>query len=169
MSDEKLLYIMVGLPCSGKSTYLRNEGVLPDSVLSSDAVVDLAAARLGKTYNEVFREFVDVASRICKSNLDFKLKIGQSPLYLDRTNLTRKGRADFIQRAIKEGYECVCVNFEMPKTDEEFDELRFRNEYRKNFMGKDIPQNIITNMIATYEEPSMDENFIDIIKMNTWS
>ncbi len=57
------LYMLIGVPASGKSTWLK-KNMSPDSVIvSSDDHVERLAAMQGKTYNEAFKEVASDATR----------------------------------------------------------------------------------------------------------
>jgi len=55
-------YQLVGVPASGKSTWVENQDWAKDYVIvSTDDFVEKYAADQGKTYNEVFKEFMPIA------------------------------------------------------------------------------------------------------------
>ena len=70
------VYVLVGVPGSGKSTWIKNQDwALGLSVVSTDNFVEQEATRQGKTYNEVFKDYMPVAIRlmanqveVCKAN-----------------------------------------------------------------------------------------------------
>ena len=54
-------YQMIGVPGSGKSTWIRNQiWALGLTVISTDAFVEAYAATQGKTYNQVFQDYMPV-------------------------------------------------------------------------------------------------------------
>ena len=50
------VYMLVGVPASGKSTWVSNQKFEDVIIASSDAYIDTVAAKSGKTYNEVRSE-----------------------------------------------------------------------------------------------------------------
>ena len=59
------VYVLVGVPGSGKSTWIRNQiWALGLTVVSTDAFVEQEAHRQGKTYNEVFDEYMPTAVKL---------------------------------------------------------------------------------------------------------
>ena len=59
------LYMLVGVPGSGKSTWIKDQvWALGLSVVSTDPWVEDHAKREGKTYSEVFEEYMPIAVRL---------------------------------------------------------------------------------------------------------
>ena len=57
------IYMLIGVPASGKSTWVeQNKGNA--LVISTDNLIEAYAANLGKTYNEVFKEQIKIATKI---------------------------------------------------------------------------------------------------------
>jgi len=56
------LYVLVGVPASGKSTWVKNQiWALGLNVVSTDTFVEDYAKVQGKTYSEVFEEYMPIA------------------------------------------------------------------------------------------------------------
>jgi len=73
-------YQLIGVPGAGKSTWIKNQTwALGMPVVGTDMFVEMEAHRQGKTYTEVFEDYMPVAVRLmvnhaltCQSNrLDF--------------------------------------------------------------------------------------------------
>jgi predicted ABC-type ATPase len=107
-------YVMVGLPGLGKSTLLNfvDNPEFCDTVFvySTDRYIENAADRLGKTYDDVFEEYVGSATKYMNDALDSAIKDGVD-VYWDQTNLGVKKRAKIINRMRQAGYavHCICV------------------------------------------------------------
>jgi predicted kinase len=146
--------VLVGLPGSGKSTAARS--MIHDSVFiySTDAYIENLAAKSGKTYDELFKDSYKAAAKHADAQLTQAIKDGKNIVW-DQTNLSRKKRL-FIVSAIPDGYvkECLCI--QPPVTTKEYDELYARLDARQD---KTISRKLISNMLQTYEEPSVDEGF----------
>ena len=57
MSDVPKLYVLVGVPGSGKSTWVANQQWTEDCArVSTDEYVEMYAQSVGKTYTEVFHD-----------------------------------------------------------------------------------------------------------------
>ena len=147
------LYMLVGVPASGKSTWAKNNR---DSALvaSSDDYIEQQAEKLGTTYSDVFDKFIKAANThaIETARKAFSDKLD---LIWDQTNLTKTGRRNKLKMVPKD-YKKVAVFFPTPHEDV----LKKRLGSRP---GKTIPDYVVTSMIKTIEKPTKDEGFDDII------
>jgi predicted kinase len=96
---------MVGLPGSGKSTYLERLGVTP---LSSDAVRHLLAddATDQTIHGRVFATI--------RYLLRQRLAIGRAATYVDATHLTPGERRPYVKIARQYGCDVEAVFFDVP-------------------------------------------------------
>jgi predicted kinase len=99
------IVVLIGLPGSGKSTWLERQGA---GGLSSDAIRGLltddednqsANARVFETLRYLLRQ---------------RLDIGRETTYVDATNLTRAERAPYIRMGQEYGCEVEAVFFDTP-------------------------------------------------------
>jgi predicted kinase len=145
------LYLAVGLPGSGKSTYAKN--FIKDKhieYLSSDSL----RAVYGK--NEEDQSVTPIVFGHIKKKVDEFLKDGKNVL-VDATNVNRRERSDYINSAKKYGAKVVALVFKMDRAG-----LIARNQKRGQEGGRVVPTNIIDRMLMKYEDPSFDEG-IDVI------
>ena len=148
--------MLVGLSGSGKSTY-RNQ-ISEDNfdvVLSTDEYIEEYARLNGKTYNEVFHEQIKNAQKRFNENFNEAIKDGKN-IIIDQTNLTVNSRRKKMARLPKE-YKKYAVVF-----DVKGDDLKNVNEERKQF-GRALPDNVIQSQIDSFEMPTKDEGFDQII------
>ena len=147
------LYMLVGVPASGKSTWRKNnQGIA--LVASSDDYIEQQAKKTGSTYSDVFDDYIKAANthaiatakKAFSDNLD---------LIWDQTNLTKNGRKNKL-KMVPHSYKKVAVFFPTPHIDI----LKKRLGSRP---GKNIPDYVINSMIKTVEKPTSDEGFDDII------
>lgn len=147
------LYMLVGVPASGKSTWVRqNQGSA--LVASSDDYIEHQAEKLGSTYSDVFDKFIkaanthaiETARKAFSDNLD---------LIWDQTNLTKTGRRNKL-KMVPHSYKKIAVFFPTPHEDV----LKKRLASRP---GKNIPDYVITSMSKTIEKPSKEEGFDEVI------
>ena len=86
---------LVGLPGSGKSTFRELcKGYL---VASSDDFIETQARSEGKTYNDVFKKYIEPATKHFNHMVSHAVA-GKLPLIVDRTNLTISSRAKVLAK-----------------------------------------------------------------------
>ena len=154
--NKPVAYIMVGLPGSGKSTYVETElAGFKHDLVSSDAYIEAKAKEEGKTYGEVFQKYVKDATKNLKNTLD-KAIAAKHNIICDQTHMSRKARKEKIDKL--QGYEIIAVTFEIP-----LDELKRRRDKRVNETGKTVPQHIMDSMATSYQPPEYSEGFDEII------
>lgn len=148
-------YQLIGVPGAGKSTWIKQQTwALGLPVVSSDMYVEMEAQRQGKTYSEVFEEYMPIAVRlmvnhalICQANkLDF---------IWDQTSTTVASRKRKFNTLLPSQYEHIAVVFKVPEPAELTRRLASRP-------GKEIPADVMENMIRNFELPSLDEGFKEI-------
>lgn len=152
----KTVYMLIGLPGTGKSTWIQNIKFDPDTyrVISSDDHIEAEARRQQRTYNDVFRGYIKTATRLMNQDLQKAFDDNVKIIFWDQTNLTRKARQPKI-RAIPDDYKKVAVYIQ-PHIPEWLRRLRSRTE-------KTIPTEVLANMVKTLEPPSTDEGFDQIV------
>ena len=145
------LYIAVGLPGSGKSTYAKNFIKDKDiEYLSSDEL----RAVYGKSEED--QTVTPLVFGHIKRKVDEFLKDGKNVL-VDATSVNRKERSDYINTAKKYGAKVVAIVFKMDRQG-----LIDRNKKRGEQGGRVVPDWVIDKMLAKFEEPSYDEG-IDVM------
>ncbi len=147
------LYMLIGVPGSGKSTWVSNQIWAKDcSIVSSDRFIDEHAEELGKTYNEVFDEYVKIATKLME-NQALIAQANNMDIIWDQTNMSAKSRAKKL--ALLPNYEKIAVVFRTPEKEELDRRLSSRP-------GKFISEKIVNSMIASYNEPTEEEGFKEI-------
>ena len=145
------LYITVGLPGSGKSTYVKNFIKDKDiEYLSSDSL----RAVYGKSEED--QTVTPLVFGHIKRKVDEFLKDGKNVL-VDATSVNRKERSDYINTAKKYGAKVVVIVFKMDRQG-----LIERNKKRGEQGGRVVPTFVIDKMLNKFEEPSYDEG-IDVM------
>ena len=146
------IYIAVGLPGSGKSTYAKNFIKDKDiEYLSSDEL----RAVYGK--DETDQSVTSIVFGHIKRKVDEFLKDGKNVL-VDATSVNRKERADYINTAKKYGAKVVALVFKMDRAG-----LIARNQKRGSEGGREVPTFVIDKMLAKFEEPSTNEGIDEVI------
>jgi len=145
------LYITVGLPGSGKSTYVKNFIKDKDiEYLSSDSL------RVVYGKSEEDQTVTPLVFGHIKRKVDEFLKDGKNVL-VDATSVNRKERSDYINTAKKYGAKVVAIVFKMDRQG-----LIDRNKKRGEQGGRVVPDFVIDKMLSKFEEPSYSEG-IDVI------
>jgi predicted kinase len=146
-------YQLVGVPGSGKSTWIRNHTwALGMNVVSTDAWVENYAAKQGRTYSEVFDEYMPTAVQLMADHVVYCRENNLDVIW-DQTSTTAKSRKK--KFVMLPNYEHIAVVFAIPEPAE----LERRLNSRP---GKTIPWNVMQDMIKHFEEPTEEEGFVEI-------
>lgn len=159
MEKNPTLYMLIGLPGSGKSTWIKNCNINNCVVLSTDDYIERQAQRLGKTYDELFRISIAAADVNLAKDLNEAIDTGKNIIW-DQTNLSNSVRAKKLYR-IPNNYRKVAIVFRVPD-----DVLEQRLDNRP---GKTIPEHVINNMKKSFEYPKLSEGFDEIMNSENWS
>jgi len=155
---NKTLYMMVGLPASGKSTWIKqNKDKLNAVVISTDDIIEEMCAEHGLTYAEGFDRFVKAASNEMNRRVEDAIRNEQNVIW-DQTNLTVKTRG----RKLKQfsDYTKVAIFFDV---DEAVIQQRYEQRFRET--GKEIPYFVRKNMSDTFVAPCRSEGFDKIVRI----
>lgn len=148
------LYMLIGVPGSGKTTWIKNNK--KDAVvLSTDDYIERAAEKHSKTYSEVFKDVIGFATDQMEKDLVQAVRNKQDIIW-DQTNLTAKTRKAKLNK-IPRDYNKVAVFFGVPS------DLRDRLASRP---GKTIPEPVIISMINQLQPPTQEEGFDEILHAN---
>lgn len=149
-------YILIGVPGSGKSTWVAKQPFDwgRTVVASSDAYIERYAKEQGKTYSEVFKDYVNIATK--QMDVDVKNAIeNRLDIVWDQTNVSAGARSKKL-RLFPKDYEKIAVVFATPDDKELARRLALRP-------GKTIPPDVIDSMKKQIQEPSEREGFDKII------
>ena len=147
-------YQLIGVPGSGKSTWVAHqEWADKCAYISTDKWVDDYARDMGKTYNEVFKEYMPEAIDMMINDV-VKARGMDKDIIWDQTSTTVKSRKKKFN--MLPGYEHIAVVFRTPESEELTKRLASRP-------GKNIPDYVVRTMIDGFEMPTLAEGFIEII------
>ena len=149
------LYVLVGVPGSGKTTWIGHQSFDWDNtvVISTDQYVEQYAIAMNKTYSDVFKEYMPTAvDKMAQAAVDaFK---ANKVVVWDQTSTSVSTRAKKLRMAPAH-YTKIAVVFETPRKD--------IHDKFLNRPGKKIPSDVIQNMISNFVYPSVSEGFDKII------
>jgi predicted kinase len=140
------IVITVGLPGSGKSTYLQRRGV---NAISSDEIRQLITDDPADQTNHA-RVFGTIRYLIRQ-----RLAVGRPVTYVDATHLMRWERKPYIQMARRHGCRIEALFFDVP-----VDVCIVRNSLRERM----VPVEAIRLMAGRMEVPVVAEGFDRIIR-----
>jgi predicted kinase len=135
------IVVLVGLPASGKSTWLERQGIVP---LSSDAMRVLLS---DDVTDQTIHRAVFAALRYL---LRVRISIGRPVSYLDATHLTPGERLPYLRIARARGCDVEAVFFDVPLAV-----CKQRNRARQRV----VPEEAIDMMAAKLVPPTIEEGF----------
>ena len=146
-------YQLIGVPGSGKSTWVTSQEWAKDcSIISTDYWVEEEAKRVGKTYSELFTDYMPRAVDLMAANVVASREMNNDIIW-DQTSTTVNSRLRKFN--MLPHYEHIAVVFKTPEHKELFRRLWSRP-------GKEIPEHVIASMIAFWQDPTEDEGFKEI-------
>jgi len=146
-------YQLIGVPGSGKSTWISNQDWANECVVvSTDEFVEEYARECGSTYSEVFNSYMPTAVNLMADKVVRAREAGQDIIW-DQTSTTIASRVRKFN--MLPDYEHIAVVFETPNRIE----LKRRLDSRP---GKEIPWVIVEGMLASFEMPTEEEGFKEI-------
>jgi len=140
------IVITVGLPGSGKSTYLERRGF---NAISSDEIRRLIADDAGDQTIHA-RVFATIRYLIRQ-----RLSVGLPVTYVDATHLTRWERKPYVQLARRHDCEIEALFFDVP-----VEVCIARNSVRERV----VPEEAILRMAKVMEPPAIEEGFDQVIR-----
>lgn len=150
-------YILIGVPGSGKSTWAFNQPWTKDcAYISTDKHVEDYARHMGKTYSEVFEEYMPTALEFMLSDVANARDKGKDIIW-DQTSTTiasRKRKFNMLP-----DYYHVAVVFKTPPMTELSKRLNSRP-------GKEVPMSVVNMMISLFETPTDKEGYKEIWYVN---
>lgn len=150
-----ILYVLIGVPGSGKSTWIGHQSFNWDNtvIVSTDRHVERYAKSIGKTYNEVFDDYMPTAVKLMASEAQAAFANDKIVIW-DQTSTSVNTRAKKLRMAPAH-YTKIAVVFKTPTTE--------RHAKMLDRPGKNIPAEIVNDMIKRFVYPTAEEGFDQII------
>jgi len=146
-------YQLIGVPGAGKSTWIKDQiWALGLTVVSTDTFVEDYARAQGKTYSEVFKDYMPTAVDLMAEQVVRARELDHTVIW-DQTSTTVKSRTRKFN--MLPDYEHIAVVFRTPPADV----LKARLSDR---LGKEVPWEVVQGMIENWEEPTNEEGFKEI-------
>ena len=148
-------YQLIGVPGSGKSTWVDTQDwAITCANVSTDKWVEIYAKEVGRTYSEVFTDFMPTAGDLMAKEVVMARDMKRDIIW-DQTSTTVKSRTRKFN--MLPDYEHIAVVFRTPEHTELMRRLVSRWD-----SGKIIPEHVVASMIASWEEPTEEEGFTEI-------
>jgi predicted kinase len=148
-------YQLVGVPGSGKTTWVSNQDWISNCVVvSTDEFVEAYAKECGLTYSEVFDAYMPIAVMLMADKVVQAREAGKDIIW-DQTSTTVASRAKKFR--MLPDYDHIAVVFLTPPTDQLIERLN-------NRPGKTIPWHVVSKMASQLEVelPTKAEGFQEI-------
>jgi len=148
----KTLYICVGIPGCGKSTWTEN--FLKDKL--SVEVINMDNIRFQVTGNHSDQSKNGLVAAKAMEALKKSMLCGTRDIVWDNTTLSVKYRKPLVSLAKENGYNVIAVFFQVP-----LEVAKQRNAARTRV----VPEDVLDRMFASIAPPSLEEGFTEIIKV----
>jgi len=147
----KKLYVLIGIPNSGKSTWTENlKKDTPVEVINMDDIrFQLTGSMSDQSRNK------DVFGK-ATGKFRQALVAGVETIVWDNTTVSRSYRKDLIAESKDHGYQVIAVFFKVSLT-----EAKLRNSKRDRV----VPEDVLDRMHNKLQPPSLEEGFTEVIEV----
>jgi predicted kinase len=159
-TNSPIFYMLIGVPGSGKSTWIKDNITEDFTILSTDDYIERKAKEEGKSYNEAFNSNISEAFRVLRREMDKAISEKRNIVW-DQTNTDSKSRRAKLN-LIPSFYRKVAVVISLPERKELERRLLLRP-------GKTISNNTLEDMINMFIAtiPNLHDEFEEILTSAT--
>ena len=148
-------YQLIGVPAAGKSTWIKDQiWALGLTIVSTDSFVEDYARAQGKTYTEVFKDYMPTAVDLMAEQVVRARDLNHTVIW-DQTSTTLASRTRKFN--MLPDYKHIAVVFRTPSTEVLKERLASREA-----SGKIVPWEVVQGMIDNFEMPTEEEGFKEI-------
>lgn len=160
----KVLYVMIGIPCVGKTSMIKKNLMGSYYSVSHDHAVTMTCYDNGLTYRDFFTVKGNVRKLLNKEKnalfnkmIDYANETDQD-VYIDMTMMTKKSR-ELMKSKITNRDKVVYLVFETSKEDIDFlaEQSKKRDSELSDLNKKGIHKGILINMQSNYQKPEENE------------
>lgn len=156
--NKPCVIILVGLPLSGKDTFIQQLNNSEFSIISRDEILEKQHEKISDYRNAYSKIDGKIVDKLFFNKIN-DLANGKVNCIVNATNLTKKRRRKISLR-FTNYYKIALI---MPLLNES--EFIKRNLNRFEKRGKKLPNSLFHEMISIYEEVAIDEDFELIVKL----
>lgn len=149
------LYIMVGIPASGKSTFAKKYDIFNNIVIISRDKIRFSLLKEEDSYFSKEEEVYDIFCKEINDNLALGFDV-----FADATHLTKKSRAKLIKNINKNFLlDISAIYMDIP--------LKECIKRNKNRQGREyVPEKEVEKMYNNLQKPDLEEGFKTIYIVN---
>lgn len=174
-TQKRKLFVLIGPPGVGKSTWIRDNVEFSSSIIiSRDAIVDKVAEENGLTYNDMWKndpkieELNKRISNVLQRDIEAAAK-SEKDVIIDMTNMNVKTRKQWLNKFNRNKFTRVAVDFMIDKSNmEKLIKINKDRDEQLRIQGKSkkISRDVILSMLDRYEKPTEEEGFDRVTKIN---
>ncbi len=151
---KPFLYMLCGVPFSGKTTFRGLNFDNNYTHLSTDDVIHKIATLFIRTYDDCFHHLIKFAEAELRRELVIAIKCSKNVVW-DQTNLTVSSRAKKMALLPKDYYKIAYI-FPIP------DEQTLADRQKLTCYSKSIPPDVMEKMKADFVYPTYEEGWDEI-------